>query len=203
MTRKQSRSHLKSTFLMGAATAILFSPAVSAHANSVNERPVPLVSSVTSKPLTPLDPAAGGNAYIDIHIQNVKPNSGPVIVEIFATESDYSAQAPIGRVIFDAPDTDVKASFQSLNEGRYAYRVYQDSNRNGRLDTASDPYIYQARAFKNVRAENWTDAEMLLPDGLTIRRSAFPDAGPYEDAPQPQETATTRTAEIYKLLMGG
>jgi uncharacterized protein (DUF2141 family) len=78
------------------------------------------------------------NAMADdltVEVKHVKPNVGVVFVGLYDKAADFPAMQKglTGQVIEASSDT-VVATFPGLAAGRYAVAVYQDENRNGKLD---------------------------------------------------------------------
>jgi uncharacterized protein (DUF2141 family) len=78
------------------------------------------------------------NAMADdltVEVKHVKPNAGVVVVGLYDKATDFPAteKGRAGQVVEATGDTAV-VTFPSLATGRYAVAVYQDENRNGKLD---------------------------------------------------------------------
>jgi uncharacterized protein (DUF2141 family) len=74
----------------------------------------------------------GRNATLTVVARNVQVGKGPVIVEIWESEEMFFKK-PIATQSLE-PDRDPLRFSFDLKEGRYAISVYQDMNRNGKLD---------------------------------------------------------------------
>jgi len=72
---------------------------------------------------------------LTVEVKHVKPNAGVVFIGLYDKAADFPAtqKGLTGQVIEASRDT-VVAMFQGLGAGRYAVAVYQDENRNGKLD---------------------------------------------------------------------
>jgi uncharacterized protein (DUF2141 family) len=72
---------------------------------------------------------------LTVEVRNVKPNAGVVFVGLYDKAADFPAtrKGMAGQALEASSDT-VVATFAGLTAGRYAVAVYQDENRNGKLD---------------------------------------------------------------------
>lgn len=72
---------------------------------------------------------------LTVEVKHVKANAGVVVIGVYDKAADFPAteKGLAGQVIEASSDT-VVATFAGLAAGRYAVAVYQDENRNGRLD---------------------------------------------------------------------
>lgn len=69
---------------------------------------------------------------LEIDIVNIQKNGGNVIVEIYKDKSTW-LESPFRRVTLPGDNSSKTASVQ-IPEGRYAISIYQDRNKNGKLD---------------------------------------------------------------------
>jgi uncharacterized protein (DUF2141 family) len=72
---------------------------------------------------------------LTVEIRHVTPNSGPVMVALYNKAEDFPAtdKGLVGQAV-DAQAGSAVAVFHDLAPGRYAVAVFQDLNRNGKLD---------------------------------------------------------------------
>ncbi len=82
--------------------------------------------------------ALGGLAVaqtqVTLEIQGVQENSGKIYVAIYDSESAYKAKTAFLNTAADATSSIITLELQ-LPAGQFLFSVYQDSNRNGILDT--------------------------------------------------------------------
>lgn len=210
MTHILENAYVKSLAYATALTAISLSLSVNALASSMSDKSVRAQDAVSSTPLPEITPPADGKAFLDIRVKNIDTSAGNLIIELFSSEQSFTVKSAAGRMVIKRPSNSEQVRFASLAEGRYAYRVYQDTNRDGLLNTSAEPYIAQGRSFVEVRAQSWDHANMLLPIGRTIRTSTFPEDTPddTQDAVEPaakvalNDTAFSRTGELFALVAG-
>jgi len=72
---------------------------------------------------------------LTVEVKHVKPNAGVVFVGLYDKAADFPAtQKGLAGQVIEASSETVVATFPGLTAGRYAVAVYQDENRNGKLD---------------------------------------------------------------------
>ncbi len=81
-----------------------------------------------------LFPAFSQNRAVTVEINNIEAGKGTVFVSVYDSAENYKKQKPF----LSETAEPISASIQlklSLPAGEYVVSVYQDSNRNGKLDT--------------------------------------------------------------------
>jgi len=114
----------------------------------------------------------GLNAWAEdltVEIQHVTPNAGPVMVAVYDKADDFPAplKGLAGQAVEAHGDSAV-ATFQGLAPGRYAVAVYQDLNRNGKLDKnflglPTEPYGFSRDARGSLGPPSFDAAAVDIP----------------------------------------
>ena len=74
-------------------------------------------------------------ADLTVQVRNVKPKTGTVIVALFDKAAGFPEPGtPAAVQVIDEPGNAVTAVFRGLSADRYAVAVFQDENKNGKLD---------------------------------------------------------------------
>lgn len=69
---------------------------------------------------------------LDIEILNIEKNSGNIVVEIYKDKSGW-LKSPFRTITLSTNEGSKTASFNVPN-GKYAVSIYQDMNKNGKVD---------------------------------------------------------------------
>jgi uncharacterized protein (DUF2141 family) len=106
---------------------------------------------------------------LTVRVHNIKPVSGNLMVGVFNSETGFPDIYFRGTRV-EIADTVMTVTFTGLSKGKYAVSVYQDINKNGRLDKnifgiPKEKYGFSNKANKPDYKESLFD----FNDDLTIR----------------------------------
>jgi uncharacterized protein (DUF2141 family) len=106
---------------------------------------------------------------LTVEIQHVTPNAGPVMVAVYDKAEDFPApQKGLAGQAVEAHGESAEAFFHGLAPGRYAVAVYQDLNRNGKLDKnflglPTEPYGFSRDARGSLGPPSFDAAAVEIP----------------------------------------
>jgi uncharacterized protein (DUF2141 family) len=106
---------------------------------------------------------------LTVEVQHVTPNGGPVMVAVYDKSEDFpSPQKGLAGQAVGAQGESAEAIFHGLAPGRYAVAVYQDLNRNGRLDKnflglPTEPYGFSRDARGSLGPPSFDAAAVDIP----------------------------------------
>lgn len=114
----------------------------------------------------------GLNAWAEdltVEVQHVTPNAGPVMVAVYDKAQDFPApdKGLVGQAV-EAHAESAEAIFHGLAPGRYAVAVYQDLNRNGKLDKnflglPTEPYGFSKDARGSLGPPSFEASAVDIP----------------------------------------
>jgi uncharacterized protein (DUF2141 family) len=106
---------------------------------------------------------------LTVEVQHVTPNGGPVMVAVYDRSEDFPSpqKGLVGQAV-EAQGESAEAIFHGLAPGRYAVAVYQDLNRNGRLDKnflglPAEPYGFSKDARGSLGPPSFDAAAVDIP----------------------------------------
>ena len=106
---------------------------------------------------------------LTVEVRQVDPNAGPVMVAVYDKAEDFPApqKGAAGQAVEAQGDSAV-AIFHGLAAGRYAVAVYQDLNRNGKLDKnflglPTEPYGFSRDARGSLGPPSFDAAAVDIP----------------------------------------
>ena len=114
----------------------------------------------------------GLNAWAEdltVEVLRVTPNAGPVMVAVYDKAEDFPApQKGLAGQAVEAHGESAEATFHGLAPGRYAVAVYQDLNRNGKLDKnflglPTEPYGFSRDARGSLGPPSFDAAAVDIP----------------------------------------
>ncbi len=106
---------------------------------------------------------------LTVEIQNVTSNAGPVMVAVYDKAEDFPApQKGLTGQAVEAHGDSAVATFHGLAAGRYAVAVYQDLNRNGKLDKnflglPTEPFGFSKDARGSLGPPSFDAAAVDIP----------------------------------------
>jgi uncharacterized protein (DUF2141 family) len=106
---------------------------------------------------------------LTVEVQNVTPNSGPVMVAVYDKAGDFPApQKGLTGEAIEAHGDSAVATFHGLAAGRYAVAAYQDLNHNGKLDKnflglPTEPYGFSKDARGSFGPPSFDAAAVDIP----------------------------------------
>lgn len=75
-------------------------------------------------------------ADIQLEVSNIEKQSGHVLVVLYNSKEAYSnSEAPLMQKKMSADSDKISATFEGLEAGNYAIKLFHDENDNGQLDT--------------------------------------------------------------------
>jgi uncharacterized protein (DUF2141 family) len=106
---------------------------------------------------------------LTIEVQHVTPNAGPVMVAVYDKAEDFpTPEKGLNGQAIEAQSDSAVATFHGLAAGRYAVAVYQDLNRNGKLDKnflglPTEPYGFSKDARGSFGPPSFDAAAVDIP----------------------------------------
>jgi len=111
---------------------------------------------------------------LTVEVQHVFPNAGPVMVAVYDKAEDFPApQKGLAGQAVEAQGESAEAIFHGLAPGRYAVAVYQDLNRNGKLDKnflglPTEPYGFSKDARGSFGPPSFDAAAVDIPAAAKV-----------------------------------
>ncbi len=96
-------------------------------------------------------------------MKNLVANAGPVIVGIYGIHNKFPDPNDQLKVYkFKTKGTDLVANIRSLKFGTYALAIYQDVNRDGKIDKdfigiPTEPYAFSNNYHPKIKAPDFND----------------------------------------------
>lgn len=112
-------------------------------------------------------------ASISLKITGITQVKGLMRVVLFANEQDYNEQKnQVAWKIVKVEDTVMTLYFDSLPEGRFAIKVFQDLNKNSKLDSnmfgPKEPYGFSNNSRHKLRGATFAEAAFDVKDEESI-----------------------------------
>lgn len=114
---------------------------------------------------------AHAEATLDLTVSGIAPDEGQLAVAVFANEADYSSgDNAIANGMFDVNGTSLTVTFEGLEAGTCAIKIFHDVNENGDLDTnllgiPTEPFGFSNDAPARFGPPDFGDAAFTLEDG--------------------------------------
>jgi uncharacterized protein (DUF2141 family) len=106
---------------------------------------------------------------LTVEVHNIKPISGNLMVGVFNSETGFPDVYYKGEKV-QITDTVMVVTFAGLPKGKYAVSVYQDINKNGKLDKNILGIPKEKYGFSNkANKPDYKDSLFDFKDNLTIR----------------------------------
>ncbi len=123
-----------------------------------------LVGAAALAVLTAFSAPASAQAALEVRIENVRPGGGQVRVALF-DEANWLSDVRVASAQVDASGASVTVRLSAPRAGRYAVSVYQDLNRDGRLNRnligiPSEPWGASNDAPANFGPPQFSDAAL-------------------------------------------
>jgi uncharacterized protein (DUF2141 family) len=109
-----------------------------------------------------------------IKVDNLKPTSSNLMVAVFREEDKFLGDTPYLTRKLSLKDRQENARVSlEIKSGTYAIAIYQDLNKNGKLDRnmfqfPSEPYGFSNNFHPRFGPPKWKDASMELGEGEEI-----------------------------------
>lgn len=120
-----------------------------------------------------------GQTQLNVRIERVKADRGPVFCDLFNAGEGFPGPSPIiGGSLELAASAEPVCAYKDLPAGSYALSVIQDENSNGNLDTGAfgiplEGYGVSNNIIPATTAPTWNDARFdvdgAAPVELTVR----------------------------------
>jgi uncharacterized protein (DUF2141 family) len=110
---------------------------------------------------------------LTVKVHNIKSVSGNLMVGVFNSETGFPDVYYKGKIV-EIADTVMTVTFTGLPKGKYAVSVYQDINKNGRLDKnifgiPKEKYGFSNKANKPDYKESLFDFNDDLTLSITLK----------------------------------
>ena len=98
-------------------------------------------------------------------IKNIVANAGPVIVGVYGTDNKFPNPDDQLKVYkFKVKRSELVATIRNLKFGIYAIAIYQDVNRNGKIDKdfigiPTEPYAFSNNYHPTIKAPDFNDCK--------------------------------------------
>ncbi|MFC5412721.1 DUF2141 domain-containing protein [Larkinella bovis] len=113
-------------------------------------------------------------ATLTINVQNINRQTGQIRVALYAPCDGFPSNCqPVAGQVIDPTGNSVRVTF-AVKPGDYAVALYQDLNRNGKLDTKlfgipSEPYGFSNNFRPKLSGPNFDDCRVRIDEaGKTI-----------------------------------
>jgi uncharacterized protein (DUF2141 family) len=117
---------------------------------------------------------AAGTATLTVKVTNVSDKGGDLRVGVYDRATFIvRGSTPPAHQIVPAKAGTMSVVFQSLKPGEYGVKLFQDINRNGKMDMTmmgmmpDEPYGLSNDAEPNMSGPPWEDAKFTLKPGTT------------------------------------
>ena len=117
---------------------------------------------------------AAGTATLTVKVMNVSDKGGDLRVGVYDHATFIvRGSTPLAHQIVPAKAGTMSVVFQGLKPGEYGVKLFQDVNRNGRMDMTmmgmmpDEPYGLSNDAAPSMSGPPWDDAKFTLKPGVT------------------------------------
>lgn len=119
--------------------------------------------------------AANDRGALRIDVEGFEAVEGKLLVALFDSVESFAADEPTNDASVEVDAPDVTITFSNLAVGDYAFKLFHDANRNGKLDTnslgiPSEAYYFSNNASDPFSAPEWSESSFSLRSGDTTLR---------------------------------
>ncbi|MEL7450720.1 MAG: DUF2141 domain-containing protein [Pseudomonadota bacterium] len=138
----------------------------------MNRKPFSIVAGLIGFLGCALFSAAAHSASLTVSVTDIDEHSGAIMLAMFdAAEAYEDGGAPVKAVKIEVTGEEVSVTFDDLDPGRYAIKLYHDANGNGEMDRnmmglPSEGYGFSGKGGR-FGAPPFDDAAFEINDGDT------------------------------------
>ena len=108
-------------------------------------------------------------ANLNVTIDKVNSSDGKILAQVFKGKENYKNGKPESSLIIPAKKGENTFSFQNLEHGEYAVRLFHDINNNNDLDTnvfgmPTEGYGFSNQAVGNFGPAKYKDMVVVIAD---------------------------------------
>jgi uncharacterized protein (DUF2141 family) len=119
--------------------------------------------------------AAEPTGELTVTFQNLKTQTGAVMISLAASEEAYADKAPpAGQAMAPVSGGAASTTFKGLAPGRYAIKAFHDVNGDGTMGTnpfgmPTEPFAFSNNAHGNMGPAKWADASFEVKAGANTQ----------------------------------